>query len=113
MIYDGTVNQMCARFNLEVLTPDIFRCLISVHWLKANNEGEIRADIPIRLEKEDQCLTLPTFSELGQRTLNLCQRVKKIQKKEFSQLQTYQPEGINDRNVQLKLMLQMLSPTFQ
>ncbi len=55
--FASTVNRYCERFQLNEITPDMFKCLIFIQGLTSPSEKEVCTRLLTKLE-QDQKITL-------------------------------------------------------
>ena len=55
-IFASTVNRYCERFQLNEITPEMFKCLIFIQELTSPSEKEVRTRLSNKLE-QDQKIT--------------------------------------------------------
>ena len=89
-----TVNRYCERFQLNEITPDMFKCLIFLQGLSLPSEKEVRTRLLTKLG-EDQKITAQSLAEKCQRILNLRADTAKIEERNISNIHTIKnkPQG--------------------
>ena len=92
--FASTVNKYCERFQLNEITPDMFKCLIFLQGLTSMTEKEVHTRLLTKLE-QDQKITLQSLAEECQHILNLRTDTAKIKERDVSNIHTIKnkPQG--------------------
>ena len=85
MTFASTFNRYCERFQLNEITPDMFKCLIFIQGLTSSSEKEMRTRLLTKLE-QDQKITLQSLAEGCQCILNLRADTTKIEERDISNI---------------------------
>ena len=77
----------CDRFQLNKITPDMFKYLIFIQGLTSPSEKEVRTRLLTKLE-QDQNITLQSLAEECQHILNLRADTAKLEERDISNIYT-------------------------
>ena len=93
----NTVNRYSERFQLNEITPDMFKGLIFIQGLTSPSEKEVRTRLLTKME-EDQKITLQSLAEECQRILNLRADTANIEKRDISNIHTIKNKSQCNKN---------------
>ena len=95
--FASTVNRYCEKFQLNEITPDMFKCWIFIQGLTSLSEKEVRIRLFTKLE-QDQKITLQSLAEECQCILNLRADTAKTKELDISNIHSIKNKSQGNKN---------------